>query len=402
MAPWKRTFISAFLAQILSIVGFSFAMPFLPFFIADLGVTDQSEQAFWAGIVMSATGVTLGLFAPIWGILADRYGRKAMVVRAMFGGTIVLTLMSLVQSVGQLVVCRLLQGALTGTVAASVALVAGVTPQRRSGFALGMMQAAVFLGVSLGPLAGGIVADQFGYRMAFRLGAVVIFLGAILVSLGTVENFSPPDLEDRAGAVTYGQLLTMTGFMIGVGVLFSVRLSTTMANPSFPLIVRDLLGSDVGLNSVTGSIIAAAALAGAGSAALLGYVGDDWGHKRVLIGCSLLAAAASVWHAYAFTIPQLFAARIAFGLSVAGMLPAANTLIRRETSERNIGKAFGAATALSMGGLALGPYIGGLLGQQMGLRSPFLATAVSLVCVAAICAIAVRPGGSGPEHHLEA
>ena len=133
MSPWRRTFVSAFVAQILSLVGFSFCFPFLPFFVGDLGVTGKGEQAFWSGVAISAAGVTLALFAPLWGILADRYGRKAMVVRAMLGGTVLLLLTSTVQTIGQLVACRLLQGALTGTVAASVALVASVTPPRRSG-----------------------------------------------------------------------------------------------------------------------------------------------------------------------------------------------------------------------------------------------------------------------------
>jgi len=187
MAPWKKTFVSAFVAQILSIVGFAFAFPFVPFFIRDLGVPDPADQAFWAGVVMSSAGLTLAIFSPVWGFLADRYGRKAMVVRAFIGGAIVMFLMSLVQNVWQLAVCRLLQGAFTGTIAASVALVASVIPPKRSGFALGMMQTAVFIGVSIGPLFGGFVADALGYRTAFRVGACVILAGGLVVFFGTRE-----------------------------------------------------------------------------------------------------------------------------------------------------------------------------------------------------------------------
>ena len=85
MTAWKRTFVSAFIAQICSITGFSFAMPFLPFYIKDLGVTDPKMQTFWAGLCLGAAGVTFSLFSPVWGNLADRHGRKIMVVRSMFG-----------------------------------------------------------------------------------------------------------------------------------------------------------------------------------------------------------------------------------------------------------------------------------------------------------------------------
>ena len=153
---WKKTFVFTFLAQILSIIGFSLAMPFLPFFIAELGIHDKGQQAFWAGIVLGAAGVTLCLFAPLWGTLADRYGRKAMVCRSMFGGAAAIMLMSMSHTVNQLILYRLLQGVFAGTAPASMALVASVTPKKRIGFTLGMMQAAVFIGTTIGPLFGAL------------------------------------------------------------------------------------------------------------------------------------------------------------------------------------------------------------------------------------------------------
>jgi len=381
MAPWKRTFVSAFIAQLLSIVGFSFALPFLPFFIGELGVTDSAEQAWWSGIVLSASGLTLSLFAPLWGILADRFGRKAMVVRAMLAGTVVMWLMSLVQTVGQLTVCRLLQGALTGTVAASVALVASVSPVHRSGFTLGMMQTAVFLGVSFGPLAGGIIADHFGYRTAFRIGALIIFGGGLLVYAGTHEEFKPPDPEEREQGEPFRSILFRPLFLAAVFVLFVIRFANTLSNPSFPLIVKEILGTTRRLNSVTGSVVCGAALGGALSSALLGHFGDSWGHRRVLIGCSLIAAAASFAHTFADSIGYLFVVRMLFGMAAAGMIPAANAIIRRTIRDRHIGKAYGAATSLSTVGFALGPFLGGYLGRVAGLRVPFVASGLAQLAV---------------------
>lgn len=390
MQPWKKTFVTAFVAQILSIVGFSFALPFLPFFVAELGVETKAEQAWWAGIVMASAGVTLALFAPLWGALADRYGRKLMVVRSMFGGTIVLTLMSLVQTVGQLVVCRLLQGVLTGTIAASVALVASVTPPRRSGFAMGMMQAAVFLGVSLGPLFGGIVADRFGYRVAFQAGAAIVLLGGFLVHYGTREDFRPPDPDKDEGGYSFGRSLTNGAFLTAVLVLFAVRFSNTMSNPSFPLIIEEIVEDKARLNSISGVIIACAAFAGAISAAVLGHAGDRWGHRNVLIACSLGAAVSSAAHVAAFSLPHLTIARVCFGLAVAGTLPAVNAMISGVTDPRHIGKAYGGATSFSMMGLALGPLAGGYLAREAGLRMPFLATALAQLAVCVMVLVMVR------------
>lgn len=381
MHSWKKTFVSAFTAQILSILGFSFALPFLPFFIADLGVTDTSSQAFWAGVVMGASGLTFAIFSPLWGLLADRYGRKLMVCRSMAGGTVVLLLMSYVQSITQLIICRLLQGAFTGTIAASIALVASVVPRKRSGFTLGMMQTAVFLGASIGPFFGGIVADAFGYRASFRFGALLCLLGGVLVYFGTEEKIDPHPAENEPPSEGFKSILMSSGFLIAVLIMFGVQFGNTLINPAFPLIIKDLLPSTQNLNSIAGSIMAAAALAGAFSAAVLGHAGDRLGHRRVLIGCCLAGGLAAGAHYWAFSLQALVTARVLFGLAIASMLPAANAMIHSIIDHRSLGKAYGLASSISMTGVALGPLVGGYLAKIAGLRMPFLVTAAAQLMI---------------------
>ncbi|MCX8082771.1 MAG: MFS transporter [bacterium] len=381
---WKKTFISTFTAQILSMVGFSFVLPFLPFFISELGTFSKGQQAFWAGVVMGSSGMTFALFAPFWGVLADRYGRKAMVCRSMFGGTVVLLLMSVVQNVGQLVACRLLQGILTGTISSSVALVASVTPEERSGFALGMMQTAVYIGTTLGPLFGGVLADLYGYRATFRAGALIIFLGGLLVYMGAKEVFIPPDYEKRNPTYGFLRILTTKGFLMAVAILFGVQFSNSMVSPSFPLIVKEILSSQEKLNSITGTILAVSALAGAFSATLFGHTGDRLGQKKILIFCALVASLSSAGHFFAFSIPILFFVRILFGLGVAGMIPAANAIIYNSIDREYIGRAYGMSASISMIGFALGTFSGGMLAKLTGLRIPFLVVAFLHIILAVL------------------
>jgi DHA1 family multidrug resistance protein-like MFS transporter len=387
---WKRTFVFAFAAQFISIVGISFCTPFLPFFVKDVGVQSSGQQAFWAGIVLGSGAVSYALFAPVWGILADRHGRKPMVCRAMIGAAVAVFSMSFAQNVSQMVCLRVLQGVFSGTLAASIALVASVMPKNRSGFALGMMQAAVFVGNAFGPLIGGLLADHFGYRNSFRIGAVLTFLGGMLVLFGTREVFTRPDrhtADDRPG---FRKIFLLPGFLIGVMILFGARLSNSIANPSFPLIVGDILKSPDNLNSITGSIIGVAAVAAAASAALLGHAGDKLGRKKVLVACCIGACLSAVGHYFSYNIPTLFVMRIAFGFSVAGMLPAANALIHDVVDPRSIGKAYGLATALSMLGTAFGPAIGGTLAMQTGLRIPFLVTGGAQVILIVLILLSLR------------
>ncbi len=383
MTEWKKTFACSFIAQVFSIVGFSFALPFLPFFIEELGIADRSQQTWWAGVTLAATGVTLAIFAPIWGLLADKYGRKSMVIRSMIGGTLVLILMSFSRNIGDLFVCRLIQGAFTGTVSASLALVASVTPPKRSGFALGMMQAAVLVGNAIGPLVGGVVADQFGYRAAFRIGSVLVFLGSVLVYFGTNESFAPTD-KNSEGVTTFRDLLKNNAFMFAIMILTVVRFANTIINPSFPLVIKDILTNPARLNSATGIVMACAGLAGAISAGWLGHVGDRLGHQRILIFCTLATGFTATAHAFARSMPELALIHMCFGISIAGVLPAVNTIIQRTTDQRNMGKAFGVSSSISMIGLALGPLTGGFLGSTFGIRSPFLAAGLCQMIVAYI------------------
>lgn len=395
---WKRTFIFAFIAQFLGIVGISFATPFLPFFVAEMGVTESGAQAFWAGIVMGAGGLTFAVFAPIWGVFADRFGRKPMVCRAMFGAALAVFLMSFSRTVPQMILFRVVQGAFSGTLAASIALVASVVPPQRIGLTLGMMQAAVFIGNALGPFFGGMAADAFGYRTSFRIGAVLTLLGGLMIVFGTQERFSAPDRQSSTDSQGFRKIFLLPGFLISVVVLFSVRLSNSISNPSFPLIVGDILGSARNLNSITGSVIGAAAIAAALAAAMLGHAGDRLGRRRVLMGCCIVACLASVGHYFAHDLPTLFVVRILFGFSVAGMMPAANAMIHEVVDPRSIGKAYGLATSLSMLGSAIGPTVGGTLAMQAGLRVPFLVTGAAQLCLIVLILCFLQ---NGPNHKRE-
>ncbi|MCS7256720.1 MAG: MFS transporter, partial [Thermomicrobium sp.] len=143
---WQRTLAALWLAQTLTIIGFSLRTPFLPFFVAELGARDLQSQVLWAGAINAGGAAVMAITAPLWGALADRYGRKLMVLRAMAAGSLTIGLMALATSPWQLFVLRLVEGGFTGTVTASTTLAASTVPKERLGFGLGLMQMAVFSG----------------------------------------------------------------------------------------------------------------------------------------------------------------------------------------------------------------------------------------------------------------
>jgi DHA1 family multidrug resistance protein-like MFS transporter len=140
---WQLTLYIVFIAQLLSIIGFAFTFPFLPFYLRELGVTEERLVPIWAGFIMASSSLVMAFFSPLWGWLADRYGRKIMVVRAMFGGAVITFAMGLIENVWQLLFLRLLSGAATGTISASIAMISTVVPRQKLGYGLGLLMAVL-------------------------------------------------------------------------------------------------------------------------------------------------------------------------------------------------------------------------------------------------------------------
>src|SRR5438046_4917401 len=131
-------------------LAFGFVLPFLPLYLKEIGVTPESAVVFWSGALVTSTGVSLAIFSPIWGALADRYGRKVMVLRALLVGGLIIALMGLVQNVGQFLVLRILQGMFTGTIAAATALVTSIVARERLAASTGPLQSGAQLRMAAG------------------------------------------------------------------------------------------------------------------------------------------------------------------------------------------------------------------------------------------------------------
>lgn len=185
-----------FAGVLLSGASFTMAVPFLPLFLHELGVGDASIN-LWAGIVQSSSFLIGAFMAPVWGVLADKYGKKKMVIRAGLSLAVIYSLIAFVQNPYQLVGVRMLHGLVGGFVPASMSIVATVAPEKETGWALGIMQAGTMTGGILGPLFGGLLAEWFGLRASFLAAGVIILLATIAVIVWVHER-RPEHAADRA------------------------------------------------------------------------------------------------------------------------------------------------------------------------------------------------------------
>jgi DHA1 family multidrug resistance protein-like MFS transporter len=402
---WQRNLAALWIGEVIAIAGFSVTLPFLPYYVQELGITGVDRVAFWAALVASAQGTTMALVAPLWGLLADRYGRKIMVVRAMFGGAVVIGAMGFAQNVYQLVILRAIQGTLTGTVPAAMTLVASSAPPQRRGFAIGVLQMAIYLGSSVGPLLGGLIADSLGYRATFWTTGALLFLAGVLVSALVREQFTPPEADEREEEGTErrkprlldGLLLVLrTRALLSI---FGIRMLMNMAfgviAPILPLFLQTIAAPGVKIASLAGTISGLSSAASAGAAIVMGRVSDRVGPRRVLLVCGALAGVLFGLQAWTNTPTQLLLLRTLGGVATGGILASVSSLLAALAPKQRYGAVYGVDTSMMAAANAIAPMLGAALTASWGLPSAFLGAAAMYGLATAVVATMVP--GAGPH-----
>lgn len=382
-----------FYAQMVTAFGFSSIFPFLPLYVEHLGSRSHLSVEFLAGLVFSAQAFTMMIASPFWGALADRWGRKIMVNRALFGGALLVWCMGYVQSVEQLVLLRAIQGLVTGVVGAASALVAAAAPRERTGFAMGLLQTGMNIGLALGPLLGGVVADEFGYRAAFMITGFVLLSAGLLVLWGVKENFDGSRPADRGGGGFFDawqRVLAGREVRITYGIRFMSQLGRMMLLPVLPLFIQLLAADTARSNIFTGFVVGAGSAAMTGGALTLGRLGDRIGHRKIVIAGTLAAAVFYWLQGFAANGWQLLLFHAMAGIALGGIVPSISALLVVQTREGSEGSVFGLDHAVNAGARVAAPLMGAGVALWFDLRATFAAAGL-LFLFAAVAAMRGLP-----------
>ncbi len=362
MASWQKTLFIMFIAQMLSAVGFSMIFPFLPSFVEYLGSSTGLSIPFLAAMVFSAQAITMSIASPIWGALSDRHGKKIMVQRSMYGGAVIMMLMAFSSSAEMLVILRAIQGLITGTVAATNALVAVTAPRERTGYAMGVLQLGLWSGVAIGPLLGGILADVFGYRVAFYFTGALLFIGGVLVHSFVQEpETNPRSTKPQSMMSEWTHILASPGIALIFLFRFMSWLGRNILIPYLPFYVGILMAGQGQVNTMTGLTIAIASAAGTLTSVSLGNLGDRIGYKRILIGCAIVAALAYILQFWVANVWQLILLQAITGAAAGGMMPILSALLNQFTTPGEEGAAFGIDNSVTSLSRAVAPLVGAII-----------------------------------------
>ena len=389
LETWEKNLYAVWVSQFLALMGANLVFPFIPFFVKDLGIKSDSDAALWSGVLATATGAMLFISSPLWGSLADRFGRKNMLLRAYAGATITITAQAVVQSVWQLLARRALQGAFVGTIPAATALIAGGTPPRRMAYALGLVQMAVFTSQTVGPVVGGLMAGVVGFRTTFALGGLMYVVSFVVCLVFVKEDFKRPEPGQRASYVeNLRAVMRVPTMLLLITVMFLVSSSAVFVRPVVPLLVKSFAHS--GVEAKSGFVFAAIALTSAVAAIVSGRLAERTGYRNALIVATFGAGLAYAMVGAANSLFPLLLLMAMVGVFSGAMIPMVNALIGASAPEGKHGSAFGLVGSAQALSFAVAPLLGGLTAQQLGIHAGFPIIGGLLVAVSALVWLTVH------------
>ena len=379
---WQRTLWAMVGIQFIMTAAFSMLTPIMPLFLPVLGVASPSAVALWAGVLAGTTSFVAAFASPLWGRLADRHGRKLMLLRSSIAVGVFAALMGAAMNVWQIFACRALMGMFAGFSSTAIALVASQAPEQRLGFALGWLSTGQLVGSLVGPLIGGFLADATGsYRIPFYCTAATIAVSTGFVWFGVRERFVPT-AQARGGRALLSGLIAVArspGLLALFFVLLMTQFGARTVQPVVTLFVKELLGDRPDLATLSGIAFSITGLANIVATPFLGNKSDKIGYRRVLLIALLGAGLTTLPQAFAGSYWAFTAQRFAVGLFIGGILPTANALVGRLVPREQRGTVYGITASAMFLGNSLGPLSGGAVAAAFGLRWVFLVTAAVLL-----------------------
>lgn len=360
-------------------IGFSEVMPFLSLYVDTLGNFSHDQLSLYSGFAFAATYLVTALASPFWGKLADRTGRKLMLVRASAGMAIVFFLMGLVTNVWELIGLRLLQGVFSGYISNANALIATQVPKSKSGQALGTLVTGNVSGTLLGPLLGGILASLFSYRVTFFITGFLLLSVFFLTLFLVHEDFKP--VAKTMMLSTRGVIKRLTNSKLVFGMFITTMIIQAANNsiaPILALYVRQIMHNSATTTFYSGIVAAVPGIATLVAAPMLGKLGDRIGTDRIIIGF-FLAIVVYIPMAFVTNIWQLIALRFLIGIANASMLPAVQAILAKNTPFEVTGRVFSWNQSFQAMGNVAGPMIGSVISSEFDYAGVFISTAVLVV-----------------------
>jgi MFS transporter, DHA1 family, multidrug resistance protein len=404
-SDWKRIVLVFWLTSMIEGIGVSQVFSFLAPYLRIVGVPDAARAPFVG--LFSALIFIVGMpLVPLWGVWADKYSRKAVVIRSCLVEAVVFACVALSREPWQLALSLLLIGFQLGNTGIMLGAIRDVVPRGRIGTVIAVFGASGPIGFAVGPTLGGWLVDGLGWPLPsiFWVSAGLSIGAALLVWFGSTEVRPPVVPAGRVLPLAYGALRNVLGdpTVRRIFAIFGVAfVASQMSRPYQALIIESIVGPGPGLASSIGFVAGTAALVGAVIAPLGGVVGDRIGFRPVLIGSLFAGGFALLGVPLVGAIPPLAAAVLVFTAANGLVGAMVFSLLATEVPAERRSQALNLVYLPLYGAGIIGPLVGGAVSTVVGPTGPFWVGAAVFLVGAVVVLLRIRPAAAAPDRVSE-
>lgn len=377
---WKFNLFIIWLSQFLAMVGFGSCMPFIPLLLKEnLHIDDANLRGVYVSIYYFAAMVSLCIATAVWGMLADRFGRKLMLLRACYAAAIFYPLLALAPNFWVLATIRFVCSFFSGTVNPAQTLMISTTPPEKHGFVLGVLSTATSSGNMLGYLSGGIIVHYYGYTTAFFSCGVIFLISALLVHFFAKDDFSVKTAKKQREKHQYKFREMATPavlWILGLFLLFGT--ANRLVQPYLALLVEKIHGF-AGAAFYTGIVSAASSVGGFLSGICVGWLCDRIAPRRLLLPVVLAGAAFTGAMALSCNVEMLILTRFLSAFAISGIQPILQLMLTKITRPELRGTYFGWSGSVNSAGGIICSFLGAGVVWLSGVSGVYVTSAVILV-----------------------
>jgi len=382
-----------FLIVFIDLLGFGMVIPVLPLYAKTLGA-----QEAWVGLLSSGYSAMQFLFAPIWGRLSDRIGRRPVLLVSIAMTAVAFAMYGLASSFAWLLVARLFAGIATANIAIAQAYVADVTTPETRAKGMGLIGAAFGLGFVLGPAFGGLLTRWSLAAPSFAAAALAAMnLVAAWFILGEpAQHQAAAHGARRRGLAALRSELSKPGVLALIAIYFlSICAFSAMEN-TYAFLATERYGLDPQkvfyLFAYIGVIVVVV------QGGLIGPLTKRFGEKRLLVAGLLFQCAGLATLPFAVGIGGLLGATAPLALGSGLTSPALSSLLSRLARADDQGGTLGLGQSAAAFGRIVGPEAGTWTYSNHAPLVPYVGGAVLMAASAAIgAALRVPPPDARPD-----
>lgn len=349
---WKKNLFFVWISQFLAMIGFGCCMPFIPLYLREhFHIVDNQLRGFYVSLFYLAGITSLCIATTVWGMLADRFGRKLMLLRASYGAALLYPLLVFAPNFQVMLLIRFLCSFFSGTVNPAQTLLVCTTPPEKHGFVLGTVSTALWSGNMVGYLTGGMIVHYFGYRTAFLSCGVIYLASGLLVHLFVKDNFRRLTVKKEQKREKHSFRELMSPAVLWLLIMFLLMGVARRIEEPFLAMQVELVNGIGSAAFYTGITSAAAALGGIFSGIIMGHLCDRILPRRLALPVLLVSGSATLAQALSGNIQTLIFARFLAYLAAGGLQPIFQVMLAKITAPERRGTYFGWSGSFSTAAL---------------------------------------------------